>query len=756
MKAHGTFIRLVRLVLALLVAVSALAPGISSAQTTSFSERDALRAAMPTKPAALGTASVISGLGQFPLYFIENRGQTDPEVVYYVKGSNAAVFFTPRGLTIALQDASFPTLSVGADHRIASRYVLRLEFVGAREVTPIGEQKAETLFSYFRGSPQEWVTGVPSYHRLTYRQLWPGIDLSFYGQGGKLKYEFLVHPGADPRLIRLAYSGTDSLALRDNGDLALSVAGQEFLDAAPVAYQLLGSRQIPVHVSYEVKESEFAFAVNGYNPALPLVIDPELIYCGYIGGTSLDDAVGVAVGPDGSVYIAGTTSSDENSFPVAVGPDVTYDFGAGDVYVARLQPDFRGFIYCGYISGTDWVAGIAVDGEGAAYVAGTAGPGQLPVSMGPDLTLNGVMDAFVVKVAPDGTALEYGGYIGGEGIEYGQGVAVGPDGSAYLVGKTTSKEDTFPVTVGPDLTYNGTGPWGDGDAFVARISPDGSRFIYCGYIGGIRDDEATGVAVDASGAAYVVGTTRSSEATFPVRVGPDLVYDDVEVEFDWPDVFIAKVAPDGASLVYCGYIGGTRSDEARAVAVDRWGNAYVTGNTYSTPETGFPVLIGPVTEPGYSDNGFITKVSADGQRLIYSGFVGGLDRSWVNAVAVDDEGVAYIVGGTPCTEEWGFPVKGGPDLTHNGYVDAFVAKVRANGSGYIYCGYIGGSESDTARGIAIDIAGNAYVVGQTDSIHDRFPVRGGPDLTHNGSDDGYVAKVGPSREYLTFIPIILR
>ena len=735
-----------------MLALGALAPGMSLAQVATATEQGTrpLRIAAPSTPGDLRAASIISGLGQMPLYFIENRGQADPEVLYYAKGSNATVFFTSRGLTIALHAGSSSALP----GETASRYVLQLEFVGAREVEPVGEQRAEALFSYFRG-PQEWVS-ARSYRRLTYQELWPGIDLSFYGQGGRLKYEFLVRPGANPEQIRLAYRGADSLTVLESGELALRAAGRELLDAAPLAYQLLGSRQVPVGAAYRVSGSEFGFALSGYDSSLPLVIDPELIYCGYIGGASLDRAVGVALGPDGSVYISGETFSDETSFPVAVGPDLTYDNGAGHVYVARLRPDFSGFIYCGYISGTFDAAGIAVDGRGAAYVAGTEAYGRLPVTTGPDLTFGGLMDAFIVKVAPDGTALEYGGYIGGGGSDYGQGVAVGPDGSAYVVGKTTSKEDTFPVAVGPDLTYNGKGPWGDGDAFVARISPDGTRFVYCGYIGGIRDDEATGLAVDGQGAAYVVGNTTSSEATFPVRVGPDLVYDDVEVEFDEPDAFIAKMAPGGESLIYCGYIGGTRSDEARAVAVDRWGNAYVTGSTWSEAKDGFPVLIGPVTKAGYGETGFVTKVSADGRGFIYSGFVGGLDRSWVNAIVVDDEGSAYIAGGTQCTEKWEFPVKGGPDLTHNGDVDAFVAKVRPDGSGYIYCGYIGGSERDTGRGIAIDAAGNAYVVGSTDSIQDRFPVRGGPDLTYNQDGDGFVAKVGPAREYLLFTPLLLR
>jgi hypothetical protein len=404
-------------------------------------------------------------------------------------------------------------------------------------------------------------------------------------------------------------------------------------------------------------------------------------------------------------------------------------------------------VYCGYIGGNqgDYGSGIAVDSVGNAYVTGYTISMQFsfPVAVGPDLTYNSDYDAFVAKVNSSGTALSYCGYIGGENKDAGHAIAVDSGGNAYVTGETLSTEATFPVKTGPDLTYHG-GTYMQGDAFVAKVDSSGTELSYCGYIGGSLDDYGWGIGVDGAGNAYVAGNTSSTEADFPVAVGPDLTHNGGIF-----DAFVAKVNPTGSGFVYCGYIGGAGTDVAQDIAIDGYGNAYITGYVGTTEAT-FPVTVGPdLTYNGGTYDAFVAKVIPSGGGLSYCGYIGGSDWEGGRGIAVDSAGNAYVTGYTSSTEAT-FPVNVGPDLTHNGTKDAFVAKVNALGTELSYCGYIGGSGEERGNGIAVDSAGNAYVTGYTYSTEATFPVTLGPDLTLNGSNDAFVAKVKSSGTALSY------
>jgi len=684
------------------------------------------------------SASLEQAYGNMPLYFITNRGQTDERVAYYIKGGDKSLYFTPEGLTMALKSDG-------------SRYAVKLDFLGANPVQPVGLGSSTALVSYFKGSPENWLTGLPTYTQIVYRELWPGIDLAYSGTTSKLKYEFVVRPGANPGLIRLAYRGA-VIGLNGAGQLQISTPAGDIIDQAPFAYQESGGQRHPVSATYALGEgAAYGFHLGDYDPALPLVIDPELlVYCGFIGGGTEDKGHDIAVDSNGFAYVTGSTLSDETTFPETVGPDLTHN-GDIDAFIVKVEADGTGLVYAGYIGGEDWDEGhgIAVDTNGNAYVSGFTYSDEttFPVLVGPDLDFNdGNNDAFVAKVKADGTALDYCGYIGGSAEDVGTGIAVDATGRAYVSGTTESTHTSFPVVVGPDLTHNG-----DIDAFIARVKQDGTALEYCGYIGGDSGDEGLDVDIDSQNSAYVTGFTFSQQAFFPVTVGPDLTQNGSN------DAFVAKVKADGTALDYCGYIGGSTFDRGNSIAIGSDGSAYIHGWTSST-ETTFPVLVGPdlTFNGGFLYDTYVAKVKADGTALDYCGYIGGSSsEDYGTGIAVDRLGSAYVTGYTKSNQTT-FPVLVGPDLTQNGNLDVYVAKVEADGSGLIYCGYIGGSSWDQGEAIAVDPVGNAYLTGFTFSTEPSFPVKVGPDLTSNGPSDGFVAKIKAYPFNYVFLPLVLK
>jgi len=682
--------------------------------------------------------------GKMTVNFIPNRGQLDQQVAYYILGKDKAVYFGREGVTFALIKAN------------DSRWVVKLDFVGANlGVNPVGTTETGTIISYFRGEPSNWKKGLPTYSRIVYANLWPGIDLMYSGTMSQLKSEFIVHPGADPSRIRLAYRGASSVRINSKGSLVVSAPSGGFEDDVPVAYQERVGERVNVPLAYKIVASGeertghgglgeneentvvYGFTVGEYDQAKSLVLDPViLLYCGYIGGRNSDYGYGIAADASDNAYITGYTYTPGTAFPVKAGPDLAFNGGSVDAFVAKVNADGTALDYCGYIggSGDDYAYGIALDIFGNAYVTGYTSSTQstFPVTVGPDLTHNGGFDAFVAKVNAEGTSLDYCGYIGGSGRDYGRSIAVDGAGCAYITGYTNSIGTSFPVKGGPGLTFNG----GTADAFVAKVNAGGTALDYCGYIGGSGNDFGYGIAVDILGNAYITGSTTSTESTFPVAGGPILTHKGLS------DAFAAKVSVDGAALDYCGYLGGSGYDVGTSIAVDGSGCAYITGYTSST-ESSFPVTAGPdLTHNGGYYDAFVAKLSETGAGITYCGYIGGSGYDAGTGISVDGRGYAYVTGYTS-SKEATFPVNAGPGLTHSGSFDAYVAKVDASGKKLLFCGYIGGSNADYGMGIALDAdgSGNIYLTGNTYSTGLTFPVTAGPDLTLNGGRDAFAAKI---------------
>ena len=723
----------------------------------------------PSAPADAATrAKAAEALGKLPLYFIENRGQTDARVAYYVQGSTTNVYFTKTGVVYALASRAEGNAGAG---RALRRHAIHLDFEGANpEVTVEGRERTEAVVSYFKGPKESWKTGAATFGGVVYRELWPGIDLEYTGgETGTLKYTYVVHPGADPRRIRVSYAGASGVRRTEEGRLEVRTPIADLVEDRPYVYQELDGRRVAVESEYQVlgpaapgEPERVGYRIGRYDATRPLYVDPAVLrYCGFIGGSSFDEIHGIAVDASGNAYVVGETASTEASFPETAGSLDTVFNGAYDVFVAKINPGGTALVYCGYIggSGSDSAGGIAVDSSGNAYVAGStySNESSFPVTVGPDTTYNETGandgDAFVAKINSAGTALVYCGYIGGDVDDTARGVAVDSSGYAYVIGYTLSTAATFPDTGGPDLTHNG-----GADAFVAKVGNTSPyALVYSGYIGGSGIDYGTGIAVDASGSAYVSGYTDSTAATFPVKVGPDVTHN------GGYDVFVAKLVPNPISgtllnnYVYIGYIGGSGWDRVGSdagperwvnnLAIDSSGYAYVVGYTDSTQAT-FPDVGGPdLTYNGGANDGFVARVQADGTGLVYCGYVGGSGDDDVHGIALDSAGNVYLAGQTSSNEA-SFPVVVGPDLSYNGGAnDAFVAKLKLNptdatvANNYVYNGYIGGNGDERAYAVAV-LGYDAYVAGFTSSTEATFPDLVGPDLSHNGgTDDGFVAKL---------------
>ncbi len=673
-----------------------------------------------------GSSPSMSGVA---MPFVQNDGQLDPAASFALTQGAVSTFFTDRGLAVSMADRG----------GTSQRWGLHLDFLDARPVTPQGVSPDGAVVSYFHGQPDEWRTGVGTYAGLVYRDLWPGIDLRYRSTPAGLKYSFLVHPGADPSDIRLRWRGATELELEE-GRLNIHTPAGSLVDDRPISFQPASGSRTPIASSYQLRGETYGFRIGDHDPSRALVIDPAIEYAGYVGGDMYDEARAIDVDGSGAAYLLGRTDSPEASFPETVGPDTSYNTNS-DVFIAKIDPSGSGLIYAGYIGGDNFEIGfgVAVDSAGAAYVVGatSSDDATFPDVGGPDTSYNGNGDAFIAKVDPAGTALEYAGFIGGDQSDGAEGVAVDGSGAAYVTGQTSSDESTFPEAGGPDTSYNGSG-----DAFIAKVMPSGASLSYAGFIGGDASDGGNAVRVDAAGAAYIGGLTFSAEPTFPELVGPDVTFNEPGVDtFNDGDGFVAKVDPSGGSLVYAGYVGGERREDLRGLAL-LGGNAYLSGETQSD-QASFPVVVGPDlthNSPGIERDAFVAKVNASGSGFVYSGFIGGADNEGGRGIDVDPTGAAYLTGRTD-SDQTSFPVINAPQATHGGGTDAFVTKVNPAGTGLVYSGFIGGDQFDKGYGLAVDAGGNAYIGGRTSSSAATFPEGVGPDLSYNDGGDAFVAKI---------------
>jgi hypothetical protein len=736
-----------------IVAVAVLAAvgvaGSASLRTHSGSPTAKPVAAAPVQAPALSAEQrgrVRASLGTLPLAFEANQGQTDPQVKYMARGNGYTVFLTANDTVFAMSSQTSPShLSGKHGLSAASRTTARTakQTAAAIYMRPVGGNSHPQIAAgselpgvtnyYIGGDPSKWQAGVKHYAGVTYRDVYRGVNLAFHGEQRQLEFDFIVAAGANPAPINLGFSGARKIATDGSGNLLLSSAAGDVVMHKPVAYQERNGKRQSVAAEF-VQESNnvVGFALGPYDRSRELVIDPALSYSTYLGGSDEDEAFGIAVDASGNAYIAGQTNSP--SFPAHTGTVSTA--GLFDAFVSKLDASGSSIVFTTLIGGSsdDSALGVAVNSTGT-YVVGNTKSNNFPstVQIGPGGLLQ--QDAFVAKLDNTTGIAQYITRIGGTGTESANGIAVDASGNAYIGGETNSTD--FPTTASPIQNANA----GAGDGFVAKLNSTGTALSYSTYLGGSSGDLVTGIALDSSNNAYVTGITVSSD--FPVTSGA--------FQTTQPGTgdngFVTEIKADGSAKLYSTYLGGSGTNDALGIAVDSAGEAYVTGNTSSSD---FPTVNAAQKSNAGGDDIFVTKFNSTGTALLFSTYYGGTLDETATGIALDSFGDAYVTGRTSSST---LPVSGAPfQSSLNGTSDAFVTELSNTGF-VVYSSFLGGignensvsgSTTLSALGaVAVDSLSNAYLAGDTNSTT-GFPLTSPLACCGayaGGSADGFVAKV---------------
>jgi hypothetical protein len=671
-------------------------------------------AAEPTR-----TLSRMSGL---PLAFEPNLGQTDAQVRYLARGAQYEVFLTHRAAVFAVTHPGSATkLHRGGPVRACNSAAVRLELMGANQKANVSaRERADGYSNYIVGRDSEhWIREVPHYGRVNYASIYPGIDLTYYGQQGQLEFDFVLAPGAAPQQIVFGVDGAHSAKTNASGDLVLTTTAGDVVLHKPLAYQTRGDRREPVDAAFEFREDhQVAFALGPYDHARALVIDPSVTYSTYLGGGNKDLGLAIAADGAGSAYVAGQTLSA--GFPKTIGSFT----GTSVAFVTKFKADGSGLVYSTLIGGSGSTGdqsanAIAIDGNQNIYIAGGTSSTTFPVtSNAAQGTYHGdPFDAFVAKLDATGK-LVYATYAGGGAEDIGLGVTVDSDGNIYAAGETLSSD--FPLHV----ALQG-GNAGDHDGFIVKIDHTTGLFDFASYLGGTASDQITGIGVDGARNIYVAGITVSTN--FPTSAATGTPYQkqcgtDGNCNFGssgaQSDAFVTAIKSDFSQYIYSTYLGGSKFDEAQALAVDSSGNAYIVGDTASPDlRTVNPYQSSLVS--GAVSNGFVAELDPTGNTAKYLTYIGGNGQDAALGIALDSSAQnIYLTGQTNSSN---FPMANSLQAIIGGAADAFVSQLKPSaGSGssqLLFSTFVGGSADEDANGgaVAVDSQGNIYITGDTAS-----------------------------------------
>ena len=682
--------------------------------------------------AAHAQTHTVNTYAKLPLSFTPNQGQFDPAVTFVSRGSGYSVALTRDEADLTLQSSRPATV--------------RMQLLGTAALPAIsGVDPLPGTANYLIGNdPKKWHTNLPTYARVKYAQVYPGVDLVYYGNQHQLEFDLIVQPGTDPASISLGFQGEVAnhplrLKIDPTGNLVVDGPDGGVLLPRPTVYQQAGNKRESVDGTYLLSASQhLTFRLGAYDHTRPVIIDPILTYSTFLGGSVADQATALTVDAEGNAYVTGVTNSP--NFPTTPGVLGTPTLN-NPSFVSKLSPDGSALLYStcvGGLGGATTSTSIAVDATGDAYVAGYTYAKDYPTTPGAfQHTFSSLTTSFLSKLNSTGTGFVYSTLIGGSLDSNAFGLAVDSTGHAYLGGDNYAGD--FPTTPGAYKTAPNPAQPYFVDVFLAKFDPTGSSLVYSTLLGD-GPSEVSGLALDNSGDVFLTGFTN--DPNFPTSPG---------AFSSAGSTFVTKFNQTGSALLYSTRLRG--SAVPGGIAIDSAGDAYITGSTGSNDLPTTPGAF-KTTDCAYCSDAFVTKLNPTGTGFVYSTYLAG-DTLETNhsasgygtgrSIAVDSVGNAYIAGSTLVAN---FPTT--PDAFQNtyggGYSDGFFTRLNASGSAILYSTFLGGKGTDVATGVAVDPAGNAYVAGSisgsSSEVTSTFPTTPNSyQPTYGGGDyDAFVTR----------------
>jgi hypothetical protein len=671
----------------------------------------------------LAAPSIDASFGNIHLAFTVNRGQSPSSIRFTAQGSGCGMAFSPAGTTFLLSRETAASVAKRAakksvvfendptrDRPEYESFALKLAFVGANENPEIqGEDRLPWNNNYFIGNdPDQWRTDVPNYKKIRLREVYDGVDLVYYGNRKRVKYDFVVKPGEDPEKILLKYDFGEAggaLEVNEKGELVVKTPVGELIEEKPYCYQKIEGKEAAVEVAYEVIEGgTYRFRVGEYDKSAELVIDPELVYSTYLGGIEEDYVDDIAADSEGCAYVTGITGSRD--FPITAG---AYDTSFHTLFVSKLNPEGTALLYSTYLGGPEpsHLSRIAVDSQGNACVTGEGTVGFPVTENAIDKVYNGG-DGFITKINSTGNGLIVSTFFGGSQTDEIEAVALDHNDNIYITGYTYSSD--FPTT--PEAYENENDHGGGEVVFVTKFNSDASEVLYSTFIG---HGAATDIQVNSSGEVYICGRTRLTSPDYPLT---DNAIDTIPSSIGNDKIFITKLNETGSQLVYSTLLGGTEDQASLGIALDSSGSAYVCGTTTSVdfPTTPNAFMTGSILSRYY---GFVSKISSDGGKLEYSTLLTGEKDTTASTdtvirdIAIYGDGYSVITGRTGARY---FPVTPDAIQPEKKGGNSILAIISKDGGNLIYSTYWGGSGNDEANALALDGIGNVYIAGITSSV----------------------------------------
>ncbi len=669
-----------------------------------------------------------------PLTFTENKGQFG-NITKFKCETLGAVFYFAQGevayLLIRETDEliEYPEDMIHDDidelRNLRPRYkkeaiLVKAKFLDSNpESEIIGENKQPHYYNYFLGNDHsKWAKRVANYSSVIYKNIYPGIDLKYYGNGKSLKYDFIVHPGADPSVIKIHYEGNESLSVNEKSELIISTVYGDIKEGVPAIIQT-NSKDVSGSY-YLIDESTFGFRLKGnYDTNRELVIDPELVYSSYYGGSNSDEVWDMTIDNNNDIYLVGFTSS--GNFPEVNAYDNTYNGGAYDAFVVKLSSVDNFPIFCTYIGGSeqDNGFGIAFDPSRNIYICGNTQSANFPLAVPYDSTLSD-QDCFITKLSSDGDSLIFSTFLGGSWQDHASSIFADSLGCSYITGTTLS--DDFPMRNPYQDSHGGTY-----EVFLTKFSPSGGSLIYSTYLGGSDQEYSTDIVVNSILQPYICGNTKSAD--FPTV---NAIYDNFSGE---KDIFIAKFTESGDDVIFSTYWGGSDDEYDPSAVLDSVSNLWMTGVTES-PD--IPIRNAYDSTHNVWRDAFIIKLPTDGDSLLYSSYFGGNDWDKGTDIAIDKSGNIYLTGESESSD---FPLVNPIDSTFTYYNKAYLSVFTPECDLLIFSTFYGGSYAQYGKCLEIDNEGYSIMSGQT--LSDDIPIVNAYDSSYNGSTDLYIGKFSP-------------